>query len=272
LNRVVAKLPFIERLCLMEWIVAKPVSKPKDLKALSCSVIVPCRNERDNIEKAIIRTPDMGREMEFIFVDGRSNDGTVEEIERVIKQFPAKKIKLLHQPEPKGKYDAVKIGFDAAQGDVLMILDADLTVPPEDLPKFFNALSEGKGEFINGTRMVYPMEKEAMRLLNLFGNKFFGMAFSYLLEQRFSDTLCGTKVFTKKNYERIKTGRKYFGDFDPFGDFDMIFGASKLDLKIVDLPIRYRERVYGTTKIRRFFHGWLLLKMCAVAMRKLKFI
>ena len=272
LNRFVAKLPLIQKLCLMEWIIAKPISKPKDSKSMTATVVVPCRNERDNIEAAIMRTPPMGRETEFIFVDGRSNDGTVEEIERVIKAFPDKKIRLVHQKEPKGKYDAVKIGFEEAQNDVLMILDADLTVPPEDLPKFFEALAAGKGEFINGTRLVYPMEKEAMRLLNLFGNKFFGVAFSWLLEQRFSDTLCGTKVFTKANYARIKTGRKYFGDFDPFGDFDMIFGASKLDLKIVELPIRYRERTYGTTKIRRFFHGWLLLKMCGVAMRKLKFI
>ena len=271
-NRVVARLPLINKLCLMEWIVAKPISQAKDPQSLTCSVVVPCRNERDNIMNAVTKTPPLGRETEFIFVDGRSTDGTVEEIQRVQKMFPEKKIRLVHQPEPKGKYDAVKLGFDAAEGDILMILDADLTVPPEDLSKFFNALAQGKGEFISGTRLVYPMEKEAMRILNLFGNKFFGAAFSYLLDQRFSDTLCGTKVFLRKDYERIKQGRVYFGDFDPFGDFDLLFGASKLDMKIVELPIRYRERVYGTTKIRRFFHGWLLLQMCGVAMRKLKFV
>ncbi len=272
LNGFVAKLPFFQKLCLMEWVIAKPIAKPKDPRSLTCSVVIPCRNERDNIENAITRTPEMGKETEFIFVDGNSSDGTVDEILRVQKLFPERKIKLIHQKVPKGKNDAVKLGFEEAQGDILMILDADLTVPPEDLPKFFNALADGKGEFINGTRMVYPMEKEAMRFLNILGNKFFGMAFSYLLEQRFSDTLCGTKVLTKGNYERIKAGRSYFGDFDPFGDFDLIFGASKLDLKIVEMPIRYRERVYGTTKIRRFFHGWLLLQMCMVALKKLKLV
>jgi glycosyltransferase involved in cell wall biosynthesis len=205
-------------------------------------------------------------------VDGASTDGTVEEIERMQREHPARKIRLIRQPDPKGKYEAVKMGFEAATGDVLMILDADLTVPPEDLPKFFSAYVEGKGEFINGSRLVYPMEKQAMRFLNLLGNKFFGMAFSYLLEQRFTDTLCGTKVMSKANYEKIKAGRAYFGDFDPFGDFDLLFGASKLDLKIIELPIRYRDRVYGTTKIRRFYHGLILLKMCWVAMRKLKFV
>jgi ubiquinone/menaquinone biosynthesis C-methylase UbiE len=272
LNRFVAKLPLIQQLCLVEWVIAKPISKLKANEEMTCSVIVPCRNERDNIINAVTKTPKMGRDMEIIFVDGNSSDGTVEEIKRMQTQYPDKKIKLIHQPQPKGKYDAVKMGFDIATGDVLMILDADLTVPPEDLSKFFNALLQGKGEFINGTRLVYPMEKQAMRMLNLFGNKFFGMAFSYLLEQRFSDTLCGTKVFTKANYAKIVKGRAYFGDFDPFGDFDMIFGASKLNLKIVELPIRYRERVYGSTKIRRFYHGWLLLQMCWVAMKKLKFV
>lgn len=271
LNRFVAKLPGIRKFCHYEWLIAKPIPKPKEPASLSCSVVIPCRNERDNIENAITRTPMMGKETEIIFVDGHSTDGTVETIQQMIKKYLDKKIRLLHQTG-KGKYDAVKLGFEEAAGDILIILDADLTVPPEDLPKFFHAIAEGKGEFINGTRLVYPMEKQAMRLLNLFGNKCFGMAFSYLLEQPFSDTLCGTKVMTKANYQKLKEGRAYFGDFDPFGDFDLIFGASKLNLKIVELPIRYRERVYGTTKIRRFYHGFILLKMCVVAMRKLKFV
>ncbi len=271
LNRFVAKLPLIRNFCCYEWIIAKPISQPKDPRSLSCTVVIPCRNEKGNIENAIKNTPDMGRETEFIFVDGHSTDGTIEAIEEVQKKYPERKISLIHQTG-KGKYDAVKLGFEKATGDILMILDADLTVPPEDLPKFFNAMVEGKGEFINGTRLVYPMEKQAMRLLNLFGNKGFGLAFSYLLEQSFSDTLCGTKVMSRKNYDRLKEGRKYFGDFDPFGDFDLIFGASKLNLKIIELPIRYRDRVYGETKIRRFYHGMILLKMCFVAMRKLKFV
>jgi glycosyltransferase involved in cell wall biosynthesis len=179
-------------------------------------------------------------------------------------------ITLLHQGDGIGKGDAVRKGFAAATGDVLMILDADLTVPPEDLPKFFEALTSGKGEFINGTRLVYPMERQAMRTLNHLGNKFFSLAFTWLLEQRFRDTLCGTKVLFRRDYERIAANRHYFGDFDPFGDFDLIFGASRLNLRIVEVPVRYRERTYGVTNISRFRHGWLLLRMCLVAFRKLK--
>lgn len=272
LNRFLAKLPGIRNFCLVQWLIAKPISSSQKPEKVSCSVIIPCRNERDNIEDAVVRTPFMGRNTELIFVDGNSTDGTLEEIQRLQRQYPERTIHLIHQGEAKGKNDAVRKGFDAATGDVLMILDADLTVPPEDLPKFFHALLEGKGELIIGTRLVYPMQKEAMRFLNLIGNKFFGIAFSYLLDARFTDTLCGTKVLWHDSYQKIKQGRSYFGDFDPFGDFDLIFGASRQNLKITELPIRYRERTYGVTKIRRFAHGWLLLKMCWVAMKKLKFV
>jgi glycosyltransferase involved in cell wall biosynthesis len=170
-----------------------------------------------------------------------------------------------------GKGDAVRLGFIQAGGDILMILDADLTVPPEDLPRFYEVLRSGKGEFVNGVRLVYPMEKEAMRFANLLGNKFFSLAFSWLLGQPIKDTLCGTKVLWKADYELIAANRSYFGDFDPFGDFDLLFGAAKLNLKIVDLPIRYRERTYGNTNIQRWQHGWLLLKMVLFAAGRIKF-
>jgi ubiquinone/menaquinone biosynthesis C-methylase UbiE len=272
INKIIAKLPIINRLCLVEVLVAKQITPPGNPEDFSCSVIIPCRNERGNIEGAVTRTPKMGRHTELIFVDGNSTDGTVEEIEKQIKKHKDMDIKLIPQGDGIGKGDAVRKGFAAATGDVLMILDSDLTVAPEDLPKFFNALVEGKGEFINGTRLVYQMEEGAMRFLNNIGNHFFSLAFTYLLEQRFRDTLCGTKVLLKSDYEKIAQNRSFFGDFDPFGDFDLIFGASKLNMKIVEIPIRYRERVYGTTKISRFSHGWLLLKMCALAWKKLKFI
>lgn len=271
LNSFLAKLPLIKNLCLVEWLIAKPIEPVLDVNKISCSVVIPCRNEKGNIADAVNRTPLMGKSTELIFVDGVSTDGTVDEILRLQKEYPGRNIKLVHQGIAGGKRHAVELGFDAATGDVLMILDADLTVPPEDLPKFFNALVEGKGEFVNGTRLVYPMEKQAMRFLNMIANKLFGKIFSYLLEQRITDTLCGTKALWRNSYYRIKNGRAYFGDFDPFGDFDLLFGACKQNLKIVELPVRYRERVYGTTKIRRFAHGWLLFKMCWVAVRKLKF-
>jgi len=272
MNRFLAKLPLINRLCLVEVLVAKEIVQPRKPEEFTCSVIIPCRNERGNIEGAVTRTPKMGRHTELIFVDGNSTDGTVEEIKAQQEKHQDKDIKLIHQGDGVGKGDAVRKGFAAASGDVLMILDADLTVAPEDLPKFFHALIEGKGEFINGSRLVYQMEKQAMRLLNHLGNYFFSLAFTYLLEQRFRDTLCGTKVLFRSDYEKIAQNRHFFGDFDPFGDFDLIFGAAKLNLKIIEIPIRYRQRTYGTTKISRFTHGWLLLKMCFVALKKLKLV
>ncbi len=235
------------------------------------SVVIPARNESGNIAPIIERTPEMGRFTELIFVEGGSSDNTFETIRDAIPKHPDRMIKLLQQPG-KGKGDAVRCGFKSAQGDILMILDADMTVPPEDLPRFFDAAASGKGEFINGVRLVYPMENDSMRFLNIAGNKFFSMAFSWLLGQPLKDTLCGTKVLWNHDYRQIVKNRSYFGDFDPFGDFDLIFGAAKLNLKIIEVPIRYRARTYGDTNISRWRHGWMLLKMVAFAARRIKFI
>ncbi len=269
LNKYIAKLPIINALTLSHFLVARPLLDCG--KDFSVTIVVPCRNEKGNIESLITRTPVFGASQEFIFVEGGSQDGTYEEIERVMKKYPDKNIKLLKQTAT-GKGDAVRLGFAAATGDVLMILDADLTVAPEDIPKFYEAMKTNKGEFINGCRLVYPMEKEAMRFLNIVANKFFGLFFSWLLGQRFKDTLCGTKVLFRHQYEELARNRSYFGDFDPFGDFDLIFGATKLNLKIIELPIRYKSRSYGATQIQRFRHGFLLLRMCVFALRKIKFI
>ncbi|MCE5327941.1 MAG: bifunctional class I SAM-dependent methyltransferase/glycosyltransferase family 2 protein [Planctomycetaceae bacterium] len=238
---------------------------------MQVSVVVPARNEAGNIEAIFQRTPEMGGGTELIFVEGGSKDGTYEAVEKAIAAHPERRAALYRQ-SGKGKGDAVRLGFAKATGEVLMILDADLTVAPEDLPRFYEALRDGRGEFINGVRLVYPMEKRAMRLINLVGNKFFSLAFSWIIGQSIKDTLCGTKVLTKANYERIAANRAYFGDFDPFGDFDLIFGAAKLNLKLVDVPIRYRERTYGETNIQRWRHGWLLIKMVAFSLLRMKFI
>ena len=270
-NKFLSNMPFFWKLCINEVLIARPNYIRKQPEDVTCSIIVPCRNEKGNIEQAILRTPDMGKNTEIIFVEGHSLDGTFEECERVKRKYPEKDIAVLVQ-NGKGKYDAVKKGFSHAKNDILMILDADLTVPPEDLPKFFDALISGRGEFINGSRLVYQMEDQAMRFLNLLGNKFFSLAFTYIMEQRIRDTLCGTKVLWKEDYLKIAEGREYFGDFDPFGDFDLLFGASKLNLKIIEIPIKYRERTYGTTQISRFRHGLLLFKMVFFALGKLKFL
>jgi len=271
-NYFLSLLPGFRLLNLVNLVIARMSPQPARDEDLSVSVIVPCKNERGNIADVIKRTPQMGRETHIIFVDGNSTDGTAEEIERQILAHPGRRITLIRQGSGSGKADAVRKGFAAAKADVLMILDADLTVRPEDLPKFFRAIRDGKGEFINGSRMVYPMQKEAMRFLNLLGNKFFGQLFSWLLGQRFRDTLCGTKVLLQKDYELIAANRSYFGQFDPFGDFDLIFGAVKQNLKVVEIPVAYQARSYGETNISRFAHGWLLLKMSWVAFKKIKWL
>ena len=268
INGFLANLPGLNRMNLIHLITARP--KIRLSRQFSVSIVIPARNEMGNIENAVKRTPEFGTHQEFIFVEGNSTDKTYEEILRVKEAHPNKDIKVMKQTG-KGKGNAVREAFDAATGDILMILDADLTTPPEDLPKFYNALAENHGEFINGCRLVYPMEKQAMRFLNYLANKFFGWSFTYLLGQRIKDTLCGTKVLFKKDYELIKKNRSYFGNFDPFGDFDLLFGAAKLNLKITEIIVRYREREYGSTQISRFRHGLLLLKMSLFAARKIKF-
>lgn len=268
-NKILANLPFVNQLDLLNIVIARPI--PVEQPELSVSIVVPARNERGNIENAILRTPDFGLWQEFIFVEGHSGDNTWEEILRVKEAYPNKRIKTIRQTG-KGKGNAVREAFAIAEGDVLMILDADLTTPPEEMPKFYEALHQNKGEFINGCRLVYPMEKQAMRFLNLLGNKFFGLFFTYLLGQRLKDTLCGTKVLRRTHYNDIARNRSYFGDFDPFGDFDLLFGAARLNLKMTEIIVRYRDREYGSTQISRFRHGILLFQMCAFAARKIKFI
>lgn len=267
LNRFVA--PLLPFLCLSIIVIARPRSSG-EVKPLSVSVIIPARNEAGNIPAAVERTPTMGAWTELIFIEGNSTDDTWEAIKKVKEENPSIRIKI-GQQSGKGKGDAVRMGYAMAEGDILMILDADLTVPPEDLPKFYHAVVGKSCEFANGSRLVYPMEKRAMQFLNLCANKFFGVAFSWLLSQQVKDTLCGTKVLSRANYLKIAANRSYFGDFDPFGDFDLLFGADKLNLKIRDIPVRYRDRTYGSTNISRWSHGALLFRMLGFAARKLKF-
>ena len=235
------------------------------------SVIIPCRNESGHIEELVARLPELPTGSEFLFVEGNSTDDTEEVIRRVVAANPQRPLRLLKQPG-RGKGDAVRLGFAEARGDVVLILDSDMGVAPEEIPKFVRALATGKGELINGSRMVYPMEGRAMRFLNLIANKAFALLFSWLLGQQLRDTLCGTKALYRADYERIAANRAFFGDFDPFGDFDLLFGAARLNMRIRDVAVRYHERLYGETNISRFRHGWLLLRMSAFAARKLKFL
>lgn len=272
-NRYLAKIWPFSIGALSHVLVARPLPRSggPPTGAPLVSVIIPARNEAGNIPSIFARTPELGQGTELIFVEGGSTDNTYGAIEQAIAEHPERRCQLLRQTG-EGKGDAVRLGFAQAKGDVLMILDSDLTVPPEDLPRFLEVLRSGKGDVANGSRLVYPREKEAMRFFNVLGNKFFSIAFSWLLGQPIKDTLCGTKVMWKADYDAVAANRDYFGEFDPFGDFDLLFGAAKLNLKIVDVPIRYRDRTYGATNIQRWSHGWLLLKMVILAARRIKFV
>lgn len=267
LNGVVANLWPANHFCLTWWIVARPAQPPA--KERSVSVVCPCRNEEGHVADLVRRVPEIGESTELVFVEGNSTDGTRAEIERQIELHPERTMRLVVQTG-KGKGDAVRAGFAAARNDVLVILDGDLSVPPEELPKFYRALVEGRGELINGSRLVYDLEPGSMRFLNMLGNKIFSRLFKDITGQQVKDTLCGTKVLLREDYDRIAAGRSYFGEFDPFGDFDLLFGAARLGLKIVDLPVRYQPRVYGETNISRWRHGFLLFQMTLFALWKFR--
>ena len=272
-NRWLAPLPLLRSLCLIRVTVARPL-RLRYPGVESVSVVIAARNEAGHIGELVERIPRLAARQEVIFVEGGSADNTWERIHEEVAR-PARRegetIIALKQTGT-GKGDAVRAGFAAATGDVLMILDADISVPPEELPRFVEALSSDVCEFANGSRLVYPMETKAMRFLNILGNKFFGSLFSFLLGQPIRDTLCGTKVLWKRDYETIAANRSRLGELDPFGDFDLLFGASALGLRIRDIPVHYKERTYGETNISRFRHGWLLMRMAGRAARRVKFV
>ncbi len=270
LNYIVARLPLVKNLCTMRIFVTRILKQVTDdtSKKFSVSVIIPCKNEAGNIEGAIARTPTMGNFTEFILIDGHSQDGSIATMKNMVTKYPEKKISWFVQTA-KGKKNAVEEGFARAQGDIVMILDGDITVIPEELPKFYEALVSGKGECINGTRLVYPMEREAMQPLNWMINWIFGFFISYLIGQRVKDTLCGTKVFFKKDLYIISESKRFFGDMDPFGDFDILCGAAYCNLKILDMPVHYKKRTYGAPGVAFFKSGLLLLSMTFVVFKKL---
>ena len=269
INRALAAVPFVRYLGLAWVVILRPI-KPESRKP-SLSIVIPARNERGNIESALTRMPDLGVVPEIIFVEGHSSDGTWEEIERVAEKYCDKFPIQCFKQTGKGKVDAVRLGFSKANGELLTILDADLTMPPELLGRFYEAWCSGLADFINGNRLVYPMEGEAMKFLNWLGNIFFAKALSFVLDSRLGDSLCGTKLVSKRDYARFIAWRRDFGDFDPFGDFELIYPACSLGLGVVDVPIRYRDRVYGTTNIRRFYHGMMLFKMTWFGLCHIKF-
>jgi hypothetical protein len=271
INRFLAPLPFFRLFTMLNIVVARALKSPGKMSR-SVSVIVPARNESGNIDNILARCPTMGPADEIIFVEGGSTDDTWEKIQQAVRTYNGPHRLIIAQQKGRGKGDAVRLGFELATNDILMILDADLTTAPEELPKFYGAISANKAEFVNGSRLVYPMEKEAMRFFNILGNKFFAAAFSFVLGERLKDTLCGTKVLSRRHYKRLAAARQFFGDFDPFGDFDLLFGAARMGLKIIEIPVLYRERKYGRTNIQRWRHGLILLRMLMFAARRMKFL
>jgi 2-polyprenyl-3-methyl-5-hydroxy-6-metoxy-1,4-benzoquinol methylase len=269
-NRFCARLPFLSKLCMTQVVVARMLPPPVLPEGLAVSVVIPCKNEKGNVEDAVRRIPSLAGRTELIFCDDQSTDGTAEEVLRVQSRYPEKNIRLEHGPGVC-KARNVWTGFDAATGDILMILDADLTTIPEELPYFVDVIVSGQAEFVNGSRLVYPVPKGAMNGANMLGNKFFSVAFTYLLGQRVKDTLCGTKVLWRSDWERIKPMLGRWGTEDRWGDYELLFGAAKLNLKILDLPVHYQERIYGSTKMTKVFrHGLVMLKMCWHGFLKLK--
>jgi glycosyltransferase involved in cell wall biosynthesis len=271
-NRYLSPLPIVNHFSLTNYIVARKQIDRRQTSDYTVSVIIPARNESGNIAAAIDRLPPLGKQTEVIFVEGHSQDDTWAKIQAVVSEYRGDFILKAFQQTGKGKGDAVRLGFDRATGDILIILDADLTVQPEELVNFVDAIVSGRGEFINGSRLVYPYSQAAMPWLNTLANKFFALVFSFLLGQNIKDTLCGTKVLWREDYLRICANRSYFGEFDPFGDFDLLFGAAKLNLHIVEVPVRYQPRTYGESNIAHVREGLVLLKMCLYAAQKIKFV
>ncbi|MSU73827.1 glycosyltransferase [Candidatus Kaiserbacteria bacterium] len=271
-NTYLANIFPFTRLGLYHYVVLRKQDARSPIANPSLSIVVPARNEAGMIDTILRDLTALDCMTELIFVEGHSSDKTYEAIERAVSGYKGDKKILYTKQSGKGKGDAVRKGFDMATSDIITIFDADMTVPAADMLKFYRAILENRGDFINGSRLVYPLEKQSMQFLNFLANKFFGLAFSWLLSSKLKDTLCGTKMLWREDYKEIQAGRSFFGDFDPFGDFDLLFGASKLNRKIIDLPVHYGERTYGTTNIQRWRHGWLLLKMVVFAMRKIKFI
>ena len=275
-NRFVAKLWLVRHFCVLRYHIARPYGGTKKLPPLpaneyTVSIIVPARNEAGNIKQIIAELPQMGQKTEIIFVEGNSSDNTWEVIKEAYEQHGQTRTIQIAQQDGKGKADAIRKGFSLAQGDILMIFDADLTVPPSELSKFYNLITSGMADFIIGNRLVYPMEKQAMRFLNKLGNKLFGFLLSFIIGQPCRDTLCGVKALWREDYEKMTAHRVLPIDFDPFGDFDLLFGAAKSNLKIMEIPVHYKARTYGRTNISRFLDGWRLFKMCWVAALRIKF-
>jgi hypothetical protein len=259
-NLVVPEIPILRAACSVQSLTAR---RRLPRAGLTCTVIIPCHNEEGNLEATAARVPAMGARTEILVVDDGSTDGTRAAAERARARDP--RVRILAFDKNRGKAGAVFAAIEAATGDVAIILDADATVPPEVLPKFFEALATGHADFVNGTRLVYPVPGKAMKIANFLGNKMFCFIASWVLRQRVSDTLCGTKAFLRSDFLRMPRL-----SVDRWGDFTLLFGAARLRLRIREIPVHYEERTAGRSKMRAFVEVWRFLAACARGWRLMR--
>ena len=261
INAIVPEVPVLRFVSSLQYIAARPrIPRPP----LSCSVVIPCHNEADNIQECLRRVPNIGTRTEIVVVDDGSTDDTCQRVKEVMAADS--RVRLIVLEKNQGKASAVRAGFEAAEGDVLMILDADMAVTPEELPKFLTPLQDGTADLVNGTRLIYPMHGKAMKVANFLGNKGFCFLASKVIRQRVSDTLCGTKAFLKRDFVRMP-----ISGTEHWGDFDLLFGAARLKLRILEIPVHYTERRAGKSKMRAMIEGWSFLWSCLTGWRSLRF-
>ena len=229
------------------------------------SILIPARNEEGNKElliEALNKFKKIPNKIEIIFVEGNSKDNTFQMLENLTKEFSKNfKISLLKQTST-GKKNAVVEGFNTSSGDTLAIIDCDFTVDIDDSIDAIMESTKNENILINCSRTTFPMEKDAMRWANYIGNRCFAIFLSILINKPISDSLCGTKVFSRKFFNLMKKNGSWESKSDPFGDFTIIFEAANNNIKILNYPVRYYARRSGAPNISRWLDGIKLLKVC----------
>lgn len=261
INSILPRVSLLRNFCFGQYIVFRLHPLEAGKQNLSCSVVVPCHNEEGNIADCIARIPNFGAWREIIVVDDGSTDRTKDMVKKIMRG--RSDIRLISYEKNCGKGYAVNIGWQEAKGDVFMMLDCDSTTPPEELALFHEAMEYG-AEFVNGTRVIYPREKNSIPFFNRLGVTFFAHLISWITQKRISDTFCGTKVFLKKYWNCFQIKEFLWGDWDLF------FTAARYRMKMLELPVHYKTRKHGVTKMRPVKHGIILLLKSVEGLRVVK--
>ncbi len=248
INRIF-RLPLLNFFCMSNIaILKKKIKNSSNHKDLKISFIIPCKNEQDNIKVFEQKINENTEPDEYLFGDDNSSDKTSDEIDKLIEKLSDKKIIKYNGPGIC-KSENVYKGIDLSSGDIIVIYDADHTVSFEDIKFSVSIMKKTNVDFINCTRMIYPQKDGAMKFANFIGNTIFASLFSLLFKKKITDTLCGTKIFYKKDWEKIKENTSQWGMKDLWGDFDLLIGAYKNNLKITEVPVTYYERRENETKM-----------------------